>query len=232
MTEELRRLEVDERIGRLRAVLPRLDLRRRFELLDALGIYHHPETISGAGSTIEETAALRRILPSLVEDYEIRSILDVPCGDFNWFRRVPLSNVDYVGVDIVHRIIERNRRIHAGENRRFEVADATCDRLPKADLVVCRDLLIHLSLADISRVLRQVLRSGSNWFLATHFGDTNCNDDIESGDFRPVNLCAPPFELYRPVLVISEESRMAEGRFADRSMALWPITALEHAAGG
>lgn len=106
--------------------------------------------------------------------------------------------------------------------------DATCDRLPKADLVICRDLLIHLSLADISRVLNQVVGSGSGWFFATHFGDVGRNEEIESGDFRPVNLCAP---LPRPLEVISEQSLMAEGKFPDRAMALWPIAALEDPSG-
>ena len=58
-----------------------------------------------------------------------------------------------------------------------------------------------------------------------------------------VSVVAHPRRVYGPYLlqafglvmnpvVISEESRMGEGRFADRSMALWPIAALEHAAAG
>jgi hypothetical protein len=42
------------------------------------------ETVSGPGSTLERTAKLRRELPILLEEIGARTLLDAPCGDFNW----------------------------------------------------------------------------------------------------------------------------------------------------
>lgn len=219
----LKELSPDDRTRVLRKELPSLDLAQRFELIDEVGIYHHPESASGEGSTLAETSALRRALPALIRDHGVGSILDLPCGDFNWLRHVDLSHIDYLGGDIVPRIVERNSRLFSSESRRFQVMDATKDVPPQADLIICRDLLIHLSLEDMSRVLRRFVQSGSSWLLTTHFAGTWENVDIESGDFRPVNLCAGPFHLPRPVRVVSEDSRMGGGVFPDRAMALWRV---------
>lgn len=209
----------------LRRVIVPLTLAERFELLHRLGVYHHPETLSGFASTLEETAALRAALPGLIAERAIASVLDIPCGDFHWLSRVDLE-VDYTGADIVPELVEANRRRHGGSRRRFVVLDATRDPLPEVDLILCRDLLIHLSLADSWAALRNFHRSGSRWLLTNHFAGREDNPDILSGDFRPVHLCQPPFRFPPPETVIAERSQLAGGAFADRSMALWRLADL------
>jgi SAM-dependent methyltransferase len=202
-----------------------LTLAERFELLHRLGVYHHPETFSGFASTLEETAALRAALPGLVAAHAVGSVLDIPCGDFHWLRQVTLE-VDYTGADIVPELVEANQRRHGGAHRRFVVLDATRDPLPEVDLILCRDLLIHLSLADGWAALRNFHRSGSRWLLTNHFAGREENPDILSGDFRPIHLCRPPFRFPPPEAVIAERSQLAGGAFADRSMALWRLADL------
>jgi hypothetical protein len=214
----------------LRTAIGGLDLADRFALLHELGVYHHPESMSGAGSTLAETAALRAALPELLRRHGVASLLDLPCGDFHWMAEVPLGDVRYTGADIVPELVARNRLLYGdGERRRFLRLDATRDRLPAADLVLCRDLLIHLSLRDVFQVLAAVVASGARWLLTSHFAARDGNPEIESGDFRPVNLCREPFNLTEPQEVIAEESGMGEGAFRDRSMALWPTAAVGEA---
>ncbi len=227
----LPRAELHERLRELVGSLP---LAERFQLLHAVGVYHHAESVSGAASTLAETARLRAALPELVREEGVRSILDVPCGDFHWMQQVPLA-VDYTGADVVPEIVEANQTLYGGEGRRFVVLDATRDPLPRVDLVLCRDLLVHLSLRDVAAVLRNVVASGSRLLLTSHFADRADNPDIVSGDFRPVNLCRPPFGFPPPARVIVEDSRLADGAFRDRAMALWPVPAAARAlaeAGG
>jgi hypothetical protein len=223
--DELRRLPSDRLEEHLRALLPPLSLRDRFELLHRLGIYHHPESMSGAASTLSETTALRNALPDLLRVYRVATVLDIPCGDFHWMKEVPMT-ADYVGGDIVPQLVERNQQLYGGRSRRFRVLDATRDALPQVDLVVCRDLLIHLSNSDCLAVLSNIRASGSRLLLTNHFATRDRNVDTLSGDFRPVNLCAEPFLLPPPQLIVNEESELADGAFTDRSMALWPVTDL------
>jgi hypothetical protein len=60
--------------------------------------------------------------------------------------------------------------------------------------------------------------------LTNHFQERDENPDIESGDFRPINLCRAPFRLAPPELVVLEESVLDGGLYRDRAMALWPVT--------
>ncbi len=216
-----------EFLERLRGAVAALPLADRFALLHALGVYHHSESASGAASTLRETASLRRALPGLVREEGVHTLLDIPCGDFHWMREVDLEGVEYTGADVVRDIVERNTALYAGPRRRFAVLDATRDPLPAADLVLCRDLFIHLSLEDILAALRNFLRSGSRLLLTNHFRDRPDNPDIVSGDFRAVNLCRPPFGLPAPERVISEDSELGRGEFRDRGMALWRLAALD-----
>jgi SAM-dependent methyltransferase len=226
---ELEGLPRPELHARLRDLVPSLSLPERFDLLHRLGVYHNPETVSGDASTLAETARMRAALPGLVAELGAGSILDVPCGDFYWMQRVPFSGL-YTGCDIVPGLVESNQRRYGSEQRRFLVLDATLDPLPRADLVICRDLFVHLSNRDVLAVLRNLVASGSGWLLTNHFHERGSNPDIESGDFRAINLCQPPFGLPEPRRTIVEDSRLADGLFSDRAMGLWSFADLAGAA--
>lgn len=222
LAAQLRDLPRSELHEALRRSIGPLSLAERFDLLHRLGIYHHEESFSGAASTLRETAALRAALPRLVAERGISSLLDIPCGDFHWLQQVRLD-LDYSGADVVPELVRENQRRYGSARRRFTVLDATRDALPETDLILCRDLFIHLSLADCLLALRNFARSGSRWLLTNHFAGRADNPDIQSGDFRPVNLCRPPFSLPPPLEVIDERSVLAGGQFADRAMALWRL---------
>ena len=206
----------------LRGLLPALALGDRFDLLHRLGVYHHPESLSGAASTLAETRRLREAFPALVAEEGVRSLLDVPCGDFHWMRELDLP-VEYTGVDIVPALVDRNVRLYERPGRRFLNLDATRDPLPRADLILSRDLLIHLSLEDIAALLANFVASGSRLLLVSHFADRELNREIVSGDYHEVNLCRAPFFLPPPRRVVLEESELAGGVLPDRAMALWDL---------
>lgn len=222
LTEELRALPRDLQHERLREIVPALSLAERFDLLHQLGVYHHAESLSGAASTLDETARLRAVLPEWIAAHAVSSILDIPCGDFHWMQRVEFAG-QYTGADIVPGIVEANRRAYTSDRRRFVQLDATRDPLPAADLVVCRDLFVHLGNRDVLAVLANLVASGSRLLVTNHFLERTDNPDIESGDFRPINLCCAPFGLPQPMASIREESALADGLFRDRAMALWRL---------
>ncbi len=222
LTEELRGLPRERQHERLREIVPALSLAERFDLLHRLGVYHHSESLSGAASTLAETAELRAALPGWIAEYEVASILDIPCGDFHWMQRVEFAG-SYTGADIVPDLVERNRLLYGSDRYRFLRLDATSDPLPRVDLVVCRDLFVHLGDRDVLAVLCNFVASESRLLVTNHFVDRTENVEIESGDFRPINLCRAPFLLPQPRAVIREESALADGLFRDRAMALWNL---------
>lgn len=59
---------------------------RVFSEIHLTNAWGHAETVSGPGSSLENTATLRRALPSLVTRYGLKRVVDAPCGDFNWMK--------------------------------------------------------------------------------------------------------------------------------------------------
>ena len=176
------------------------------------------DSVSGPGSDLSQTEAIRRELPGLVREYGCRSMLDVPCGDYYWMKLVDLE-VDYVGGDIVEEMIRGNREKYAAPNRRFITLDLLEDPLPKVDLVFCRDCLVHFSYKHMYRALDRIKRSGSEYLLTTTFVDRTFNENIPTGAWRPINLQIPPFNLPDPIRLIDEACPSANG--SDKHMGLW-----------
>jgi hypothetical protein len=225
LAQELAAVPAAELPDRLRVIVERLTLQERFDLLHRLGIYHHEESVSGAAATLAETKTLRDALPRIAKQQAVQSILDIPCGDFHWMQQVDFD-ADYIGADIVPDIVEENQKRYGSAKRRFVLLDATRDALPRVDLIHCRDLLIHLSTRDCWAALSNFVASGSRLLLTSHFANRRENGEIVSGDFRPVNLTAPPFNFSEPIEVINEQSALADHQFTDRSMALWPLAGI------
>jgi hypothetical protein len=42
------------------------------------------DSVSGGGSDLEQTSALRAALPGVLQRLGVRTLLDAPCGDFHW----------------------------------------------------------------------------------------------------------------------------------------------------
>lgn len=190
--------------------------RRVFTAIYLSGFWKHGKrrlSVSGAGSSLRVTAGARAAIETVIREYGIRSILDAPCGDFNWMAHVALEGVKYTGADIVGPLIRSNQRQYGGPGRQFKLMDIA-DEAPEAhDLIICRDCLQHLRDASVERVLRNFSNSGSRFLLVTSTPVIERNWDLEhEGDFRAINLRLPPFSLGDPIceFVDAESQRWEE----------------------
>src|ERR1700754_5083326 len=111
------------------------------------------DSVSGRGSDERQTKVIIETLPSLFREFGISTMLDIPCGDFYWMKRVDLTGVDYTGADIVSELIENNTEQYSKDGVHFEKLNLIEDKLPKVDLVFCRDCLVHFSFEDIFSAL-------------------------------------------------------------------------------
>jgi SAM-dependent methyltransferase len=185
--------------------------------------WNSSESLSGDGSELSVTIALRKELEQVLEQFKVKTMLDIPCGDFNWMQAVDLNNVQYIGADIVASLILDNSKKYATERVSFVELDLTSSSIPKVDLIFCRDCLVHLSYKDIYRALSNIKRSGSKYLLTTSFIETFKNKDIVTGEWRKLNLESSPFNLGTPLEVIDEKYTLKGERYTDKSMCLWRI---------
>jgi hypothetical protein len=203
-----------------------LGLRERFEKIFATNLWADPDTRSGVGSRLDSTRVLRRKLPDALRQLGTRVLLDAPCGDFAWMQHVDLTGIDYIGGDIVPAIVAADQRKFGSDTRRFVTLDLTRDSLPDADVLLCRDCLVHLSYANIREVLMNVAHSTIRYILMTSFPGRGDNRDVVDGDWRTLDFQAPPFSLPQPVLTIVEECEEEEGTYADKSLVAWKVSDL------
>jgi SAM-dependent methyltransferase len=165
-------------------------------------IWKNAESMSGYGSTLEYTKSVRDALPVIFDELEIRSIVDAPCGDFNWMQRIPLERIRYCGIDIVPRLINENNIRYGSANVRFVCGDISRTSFPDADLLFCRDCLFHLSFSDIRGFLQSFVGSNIKYLMTTTHKNPYRfkNVDITTGDFRVIDLFLPPFGFSHDVL--------------------------------
>jgi len=176
------------------------------------------ESISGCGSTLEATRNVREQLPALLSRLDCQALLDLGCGDFNWMKNVRLE-CKYIGADIVDSIIQSNNDHYACAHRTFLNLDATRSTLPDGvDVVLCREVLFHLSNQDIFRVLKNVKDSTATYFISTNIDIESENLDTFTGGYRPLNLQKPPFNFPQPIDVIHDH-----GVSEDRYLCLWKV---------
>lgn len=178
--------------------------------------WHGSESRSGPGSGFAPTLAVADAIMGLVNDLDIETVLDLGCGDGLWMPPLP----GYVGMDVAPEAIEIARRRHPG--RPYLVGDE-----PNAayDLVICRDVVQHLSLSDGLALLQRIAASGSRWLLAsTYMGGVNVN--IVTGDAYSPDLQAEPFSLGVPFHVILDGygyEHAGEVRDPRKHLGLWRL---------
>lgn len=171
----------------------------RFSTVFAEKLWGNNESISGPGSRKDSPLVVTAIsaIEFVIEHYDVHSISDIPCGDFNWFNAIPekYRHIDCVGFDIVAALIERNRALYP--RIRFEQFDIVSDIPPRSDLIFSKELLIHLTNRDVKTAIANMKNSGSKYFLASNsFGVENVElSENAFGYGRPIDLCRTPFNL-------------------------------------
>jgi hypothetical protein len=179
-------------------------------------------SVSGPGSDLSATEVLRHELPILFDQFQIRKLIDAPCGDYNWMRLISKHLVSYVGIDIVPALIDSNNFHYADEKTQFWCSDICEDVLQKADAIMCRDCLVHLANEKALHALQNFKASGSKYLIATTFPQRD-NEDVRTGFWRPTNLAIAPFNLGEPIVIVNEGYQGQSGRFADKSLGLWQL---------
>lgn len=179
------------------------DLAKRFSTVYRENLWGDAESRSGAGSRRDSTMVADALaaLQTAHDDYGIRTISDIPCGDFNWIGAFLEKNPDvvYCGYDIVRDAVERNRRRFA--SHAFDVLDVTVRLPPRSDLIFCKDLLNHLSYADARKAMANMKASGSTYILlSNNFGFENKElETVNNHASRNLDITVPPMSRPNPI---------------------------------
>ncbi|HBZ38771.1 MAG TPA: SAM-dependent methyltransferase [Balneola sp.] len=129
-------------------------------------------------------------------------VCDLGCGDFNVGKELVKYTKKYIAVDIVKDLIDHNKSIFKDENLEFLCLDIAVDDLPSGDCVLLKQVLQHLSNAEIQSIVSK-LDDFKYVILTEHIpeGDFIPNKDIISGQGTRLkkqsglDVLASPFNL-------------------------------------
>lgn len=110
------------------------------------------------------------------------TLLDLGCGDFNIGNQLVKHTKKYIAVDIVEELINHNKEKFKADNLEFKCLDIAVDDLPKADCVILRQVLQHLSNTEVQSVVNKLF-DFKYVILTEHIpkGNFTPNKDIISG---------------------------------------------------
>jgi hypothetical protein len=173
--------------------------------------------LSGNGSSLEITRACRTIIIRVIKDYQLRSMLDIACGDMTWMPEVldelrrEKYKLDFIGCEIVTDLVKKHKKKFAQyKDMRFEQADMVKGVVEKADLVFCRDAIQHLTIPEGLRALNNISGSGAKFLLATTYPrqseEMNMKEIGKTGYCMSRNLMGDPFNLPDPIAMYSENN--------------------------
>ena len=196
------------------------------------------ESKSGPGSTLDGTQKLRESIKKLIKDKNIKSVVDIPCGDFNWMKEIVFNFENYIGGDIVKKAIDENNERYSNNRIKFIEFDILNDEIPTGDLLIVRDIIGHFPIEDGVKILKNILNSkckyllsttwakkiGNDWFPCEQNDVHRENEGVEYGRFYPVNLMSNPFNLPSAEIYLEEDVIVDNFENGNRkTLAFWDL---------
>ncbi len=159
---------------------------------------------SGPGSSVEHITKpyIRVITEHLQSSGGKKTLVDLGCGDLEISKNFFDYCSEYVGVDVVSDLIESHKSTITNPQVKFRCLDLVNDELPEGDICLLRQVLQHLSNAQIAKILPK-LRKYKVCFVTEHLPADNPgiipNKDIVHGSWTRMSqnsgvyLDKPPF---------------------------------------
>lgn len=155
------------------------------------------EGTSGLGSIAKNVHPYMAFLQNFLDQNEIKSVVDVGCGDWQLSKQINWHNALYIGIDTVKKVVEKNQILFGNPLTVFIHGNALEMDLPPADLLICKDVLQHLSNQQIQEFILQF--SKFKYCLITNDVDmdtlSSSNAEINTGWWHTLDLTKPPFNV-------------------------------------
>ncbi|MFT7052359.1 MAG: 2-polyprenyl-3-methyl-5-hydroxy-6-metoxy-1,4-benzoquinol methylase, partial [Psychroserpens sp.] len=82
-------------------------------------------------------------------------VCDLGCGDFNVGKALVKYTAKYIALDIVEGLIVYNKEKFKEKDLEFHCLDIAVDDLPSGDCALLRQVLQHLSNAEVKRIVHK-----------------------------------------------------------------------------
>lgn len=164
---------------------------------------------SGPGSALGNTLGVISFLDKFVDENKIESVRDIGCGDLTWIQKTNFfknKNIVYQGFDIVPSVISENKKNFP--DKIFEIVDAVNDtqiiKATKSDLLIIRDVIFHMTNAEILRLFGNIKNTFKYICITSSFTNKN-SDTFNQWHFSSKNIKLEPFKKSNDHICVLDE---------------------------
>ena len=180
-------------IPQLRSKIIHKNYQRMFSQIHQNNVWS-VENSSGGGVMLKHTDILRKNLTSFLKNENVKSILDIGCGDPVWIMNVlkQFNSIKYSGWDLVEHVVDHNKQKYP--THEFKLVDALCDDIPQTDVIICRNVMNHLSSNDILTLCKKIFNK-CKYVILSHQDNISDHAPLTDNEsrWRALNMRLPPF---------------------------------------
>jgi SAM-dependent methyltransferase len=152
---------------------------------------------SGPGSEPEQAKVWIDIVNSFLKQEDVKTVIDVGCGDWRLGQNYNLKNKVYTGIDISSVILDETMS-YATDNVKFIHGDFDSLEIEPVDLIIIKDVLQHLPNSKIVSIVDKIKTHARYALFCDMYikvNDRELNSDIPMGRARPIDLSKEPFSF-------------------------------------
>ena len=158
--------------------------------------------LSGPGSSLENTKIFRQFLEATIDKYDIKSVIDLGCGDCTWIPTTKTFSIDYMGIDIVESVINKNITKYGNKFVHGNIIEM---EIPKGDLFIIRDVIFHMKLDNILKLFNNI-KDKFKYIMITSCINLKNKDQLDDKyHYTEVNLNIEPFNKTKYLDIIYEK---------------------------
>ena len=152
---------------------------------------------SGPGSDPEQAQVWIDLVNSFLSKEDVKTILDVGCGDWRLGQKYNLEDKVYTGIDMSSVILDETMA-YAADNIKFIHGDFEFLDVEPVDLIIIKDVLQHLPNSKIINIVNKI-KSHARYALFCDayikLNNRELNTDIPMGRAIPLDLSDEPFSF-------------------------------------
>jgi len=124
---------------------------------------------SGTGSKMSRNnKKYIEMIQDILQDYDIKTICDIGCGDWEFTQHIDFGDRQYLGVDCVESVIDENKKKY--KKVKFDHKVIGEDYIPKGfDLIIIKDVIQHWTDEDILNYFGQILKDNKFVFCSNGY---------------------------------------------------------------
>jgi len=178
--------------------------------------------LSGPGSNPDDAKPYVDFVANVINRLEIKSVLDIGHGDWEMWRDYKFENTNYIGVDLASDLSKLNNEKYGSKNRLF-VQVKFEDLLPDAELLLCKDVLQHLTNKDVRNLLSRFsafkyLIICNDFHKLSTLARIRHNSQIRSRIRKILKLKSP---FYSPLQINNKDIEIGGARSLDLTSAFF-----------